>query len=57
MRGRMIKNLVQQKQEAGRYTVEWQGDDNLGLNVGAGLYIYRLISGNKVINHKMILMK
>ena len=57
MRGRMIKNLVQQKQDAGRYMVEWQGDDNSGLNVGAGLYIYRMISGNKVFNHKMILMK
>ena len=57
MRGRMIKSLVKKNQTAGRYLVEWNATDDYGNNVGAGVYIYQLRSGNKTFSQKMILMK
>ena len=57
MRGRMIKSLVNKHQAAGRYLVEWNATDRYGGNVGAGVYIYQLRSGNKTFSQKMVLMK
>ena len=57
MRGRMVKHLVRQNQDPGRYLVKWHGNDNSGNNVSAGVYIYRLNTGNNVFSQKMILMK
>ena len=57
MRGRMIKSLVNKNQAAGRYLVEWNATDDYGSNVGAGVYIYQLRSGNKTFSQKMVLMK
>ena len=57
MRGRMINSLVNKHQAAGRYLVEWNATDDYGSNVGAGVYIYQLRSGNKTFSQKMVLMK
>ena len=57
MRGRMIRNLVGQTQDAGHYLIEWHGNDNSGNNVGAGVYIYKLSAGSRIFSQKMILMK
>ena len=57
MRGRMIKSLVNEHQAIGRYSIEWNATDDYGSNVGAGVYIYQLRSGNKTISQKMVLMK
>ena len=57
MRGRMIKSLVNKNQASGRYLVEWNATDDYGNNVGAGVYIYQLRSGNMTFSQKMVLMK
>ena len=42
---------------AGRYDVEWRGDNDLGHAVGSGVYIYRFEAGDYQRTLKMILMK
>ena len=57
MRGRVVKNLVSQKQVSGRYSVSWDGKDAGGNSVSAGVYIYKLSAHSKVLSRKMVLMK
>ena len=55
--GQKIKTLVRGYQSAGRYDVEWRGDNDRGTLVGSGVYIYRFESGDYQRTLKMILMK
>ena len=59
--GRLVKTLVNdQYRVAGNesgYSVLWNGLDNNGQQVSAGLYIYRLQSGSLSTTNKMILLK
>ena len=57
MRGRVVKDLVKEVQNAGRYMINWYGDDHLGSKVSAGVYIYKLQAGTNVFSRKMVLMK
>ena len=59
--GRLVKTLVDNQfktpgNTAG-YTVTWNGLDDHGQKVSAGLYIYRLQSGTMSMTNKMILLK
>jgi len=59
--GRLVKTLVDNQwtvagQTSG-YSVMWNGLDNSGQKVSAGLYIYRLQSGSMSTSNKMILLK
>ncbi|MFQ6032624.1 MAG: T9SS type A sorting domain-containing protein, partial [Candidatus Zixiibacteriota bacterium] len=40
--GREIKTLVNEEQSAGIYSVLWDGKDNLGKEIGSGVYFYQL---------------
>ncbi|MGE5681241.1 MAG: alpha-amylase family glycosyl hydrolase [Bacillota bacterium] len=55
--GREVKTLVNQEQSKGAYRVEWNGDNNSGMKVSGGLYLYRLEAGNYVETRKMMLVK
>jgi len=58
LRGRRVRELVSQRQDAGRYQVLWDGRDGHGAGVGAGVYFARLGAGDDVaITIKMILVK
>ena len=50
--GRKIKTLVNAYQSVGKHEVLFNG-----ANLPSGIYIYRLIAGNKSINKKMLLIK
>ena len=59
--GRLVKTLVDNQwvvagQTSG-YSVTWNGLDDNGQKVSAGLYIYRLQSGSMSTSNKMILLK
>jgi len=49
--GKKVATLVQQQQNAGSYTVVWQGKDDLGHNVSSGVYFYRLQVRGKNFSH------
>ena len=55
--GRMIKNIVNETQHAGRHFAMWNATDRFGIPVSAGIYIYSLQADNHVFNRKMILIK
>ena len=40
-----MRTLVDGEVAAGRLTVIWEGDDDHGRNVSAGVYLYRLTAG------------
>lgn len=44
--GRRVRALVQQKQQAGRYEIAWDGRNEQGEAIASGLYIYQMRTGD-----------
>jgi hypothetical protein len=57
MLGQVVKTLIDNEQEAGFYTVKWDGTNNYGGKVSSGIYIYRLNAGKFMSTLKMNLLK
>lgn len=55
--GQEIRTLVNLRQPAGAYRVQWDGTDNQMRPVPNALYIYRLKAGNEIYVRKMSLIK
>jgi len=55
--GQRIVTLFESNQAAGSYSLKWDGKDYHGLNVPAGIYLYRFESGNFIQEKKMILLR
>ena len=55
--GQKVKTLVNGYQDAGNYSVTWNGDDEYGSSVASGVYFYRFNSGQYKDIKKMVLMK
>ncbi|MCL5019675.1 MAG: T9SS type A sorting domain-containing protein, partial [Patescibacteria group bacterium] len=55
--GQEIRRLVDVKQNAGFYSMVWDGRNNAGLSVASGVYLYRLRAGSFVQTKKMIFLK
>ena len=57
MMGREVKTLVADFATPGSYSVVWDAKNNEGMSVSAGMYVYKMISGNFVEVNKMLLVK
>ena len=55
--GRSIRSLVNSKQTAGYRSIRWDGKNNLGEGVSAGMYIYMIQAGDFRQTKKMVLLK
>jgi hypothetical protein len=55
--GRLVKELVKEQKNTGKYSTVWNGKDNFGNMVASGNYFYQIISGDFVQAKKMILLK
>jgi len=56
--GQAIRTLLSdQRQSAGKQSVQWNGRDDAGLAVASGLYVYRVEADKQVQSKKMLLMK
>ncbi|KAA3611041.1 MAG: T9SS C-terminal target domain-containing protein [Calditrichaeota bacterium] len=55
--GQKVKQLLNQKLDAGYHKTEWNGLNEHGVKVASGIYIYQIKAGKKLINKKMILIK
>ena len=55
--GRSIKSLVNSNQTAGYRSIRWDGKNNLGEGVSAGMYIYMIQAGEFSQTKKMVLLK
>ena len=54
--GSVVKNLSNKFLSAGRYETEWNGENNSGVKVSAGVYFYSVRAGKSVTSGKMILL-
>ena len=57
LKGREVKSLVNKKHSSGRYSIIWDGTNNNGEKVSAGMYLYKIQSGGFTKMEKMILLK
>ena len=55
--GQVVRTLAAESQQAGRYAVPWDGRDDYGQPLSAGIYFYRLQAGSVAAVEKMVLLK
>ncbi|UCF04131.1 MAG: T9SS type A sorting domain-containing protein [bacterium] len=55
--GHLVRVLVEERREAGRYEETWDGKDIGGRPVASGVYFYRLNAGAFTETKKMVLMR
>ena len=55
--GQAVRTLVNAEQQAGYYSVVWDGMNDFGSKVSSGIYIYRMTAGNFTSTVKMNLLK
>jgi len=57
MMGRVVNNLVSSQQRAGYNSVQWNGTNDAGQPVSAGVYLYTINAGEFRQAKKMVLLK
>lgn len=57
IKGQKVRTLIDENKESGHYKVVWDGTDNNKKQVSSGIYFYKLTTGKKVLNKKMLLLK
>ena len=57
IRGQLVRTLVNEQKPAGRYSIQWNGQDNHGRHISSGVYFYRMQSGDFQQTRKMVLLK
>jgi fibronectin type 3 domain-containing protein len=57
MLGRRVRTLVNQHQQAGRYSAVWDGRNDNGQTVSSGVFIYQLYAGKFVQSRRMVLVR
>jgi hypothetical protein len=55
--GQEVALLVDGKLNAGKHRLTWDGKNKQGLGVSTGVYLYRLIAGDRIETRKMLLLK
>ncbi|MCF7805302.1 MAG: T9SS type A sorting domain-containing protein [Candidatus Marinimicrobia bacterium] len=55
--GHQVAMLVNAQQQAGWYTVQWDGLNRVGISVSTGVYIYRIEASDFQATQKMVYMK
>ncbi len=55
--GRKIATLLNGEKAAGSYSMEWNGQDDQGLNVPTGMYFIRMTAGQFTDSRKVTLLK
>lgn len=57
MLGQKVRTLVTGEYTAGYYSAIWDGANQAGHSVATGIYLYRLVAGDKVMIKKMVVLK
>jgi hypothetical protein len=55
--GRRIRLLVDEPQSGGVYNLLWNGTDQSGITLPAGIYFYRLSLGEEVVSRQVLLVR
>ena len=54
--GQLVKTVVDAQKSAGNYSATWDGRDQAGRSVAAGVYLYQLRAGDRALTRKMVLL-
>ncbi len=57
MLGREVKTLINQTQDAGFKSIQWDGTNDYGKQVSDGVYLYRIQAGEYMQTKKMVFLK
>ncbi|MDD5673103.1 MAG: FlgD immunoglobulin-like domain containing protein [Chitinivibrionales bacterium] len=57
MRGRVVRELIHHKQDAGHYSAQWDGKSNNGMLVAPGAYICALTAGKFNAVKKIVMIR
>jgi len=57
MLGELVRTLVDEPMPPGHYTARWNGRNDRGVPVAAGVYIYRIVAGDYSAAKRMLLLK
>ena len=52
-----MRTLVNQQQKPGEYSLVWNGRDNRGRTVAAGIYFCSMTAAGKTMNRKVVLAR
>ena len=55
--GRLVARLVDAVQAKGSHEASWNGRTGAGIEVGSGVYFYRLTAGKETLTKKLVLLK
>jgi hypothetical protein len=55
--GEKIRTLINESQNAGYHTIQWNGLNNTGRSVASGMYLYRITAGKFTSVKKMLLLR
>jgi hypothetical protein len=56
-KGRLVRALVKTNKKPGHHRILWNGKNDLNRPAGSGIYLLRLIVGNKSLTRKIVLAK
>ncbi len=56
LRGRKVRDLMNEEQLYGRHSVIWDGRDNYRTPVSSGVYLYRFSDNKKILQTKKLLL-
>ena len=57
LKGRLVKDLINQKQRVGDHHIVWNGKGNSGGTIASGAYLIRIIADQYSTVKKMIMFK
>ncbi len=57
IKGQLVRTLYNDEQEAGEYSINWDGSDEQGRVVSSGVYFYSLQTDDFVQTRKMLLLR
>jgi len=55
--GRVVRTLVNARQQPGRYSLSWNGRDDQGRLLGNGVYFCKLATGDYRSTRKLVLTR
>ncbi len=55
--GKLVVTLADKQTEKGAHVAEWKGKNASGAQVRSGVYFYRLVTREKTLTHKMVLLR
>ena len=54
--GQEVRTLVRDRQQAGRYTIQWSGMDDRGVSISSGIYFYQVSVAGKFQDAKRLML-